>query len=118
MGSKTEIKVEKQIEKLASFGLTNLEICDALEFNDTTLKRNFGNLLTKGRAVLKQRLKMKQIKVALSGNVSMLIWLGKQYLDQKDKMEESGDYNLNVTRTLLEDKLKEKELVNSKQQAE
>jgi len=45
----------------------------------------------------------------------MLIWLGKQYLDQKDRMEESGDYNLNVTRTVLEDKLKEKESVISRQ---
>jgi hypothetical protein len=29
----------------------------------------------------------KQVEVAMSGNVSMLIWLGKQHLDQKDKQE-------------------------------
>jgi DNA-binding CsgD family transcriptional regulator len=115
MGAKKEVSVEKQVEKLASFGLTNKEIAEALGYDDTTLKRKFENFLIKGKANLKQRLKRKQIQVALGGNVSMLIWLGKQYLDQKDKMEESGDYNLNVTRTILEDKLKEKESVNSKQ---
>ena len=107
MGAKKEVSVEKQVEKLASFGLTNKEIAEALGYDDTTLKRKFENFLIKGKANLKQRLKRKQIQVALGGNVSMLIWLGKQYLDQKDKMEESGDYNLNVTRTILEDKLKE-----------
>ena len=115
MGAKKEVSVEKQVEKLASFGLTNKEIAEALGYDDTTLKRKFENFLIKGKANLKQRLKRKQIQVALGGNVSMLIWLGKQYLDQKDKMEESGDYNLNVTRTILEDNLKKKESVNSKQ---
>ena len=114
MGAKKEITVEKQVEKLASFGLTNKEIAEVLEYDENTLKRNFEIFLIKGKANLKQRLKRKQITVALGGNVAMLIWLGKQYLDQKDRMEESGDYNLNVTRTLLEDKLKEKELVISK----
>ena len=105
MKSKKVVKVEKQVEKLASLGLTNIEIGDVLGYDDSTLKRNFENNLTKGRIVLKRRLKQKQIQVALKGNVAMLIWLGKQYLDQKDRMEETGDYNLNVTRTRLEDKL-------------
>ena len=33
----------------------------------------------------------KQIQDALGGNVSMLIWLGKQMLEQKDKHEMSSD---------------------------
>lgn len=33
-------------------------------------------------------LRRAQFKAALSGNVSMLIWLGKQFLGQKDKSEE------------------------------
>jgi len=115
MKAKKEAPLEKQIEKLASFGLTNKEIAEALGYDENTLKRNFEIFLTKGKANLKQRLKRKQIQIALGGNVSMLIWLGKQYLEQKDKMEESGDYNLNVTRTILEDKLKEKESVISQQ---
>lgn len=32
-------------------------------------------------------LRRKQMDVALSGNTTMLIWLGKQYLDQSEKVE-------------------------------
>ena len=35
----------------------------------------------------KIRLRQLQWKAAESGNVSMLIWLGKQYLGQSDKQE-------------------------------
>ena len=41
----------------------------------------------------KMSLRRKQMDVALNGNVGMLIWLGKQYLDQKDKVFESYDQN-------------------------
>ena len=109
MGTKKELTVEKQIEKLASYGLTNKEIAEALEYDDSTLKRKFENFLIKGRANLKQRLKKKQIQVAMSGNVTMLIWLGKQYLEQADKVEETGDYKLVVNRKKLEVKLAENE---------
>ena len=107
MQKKEDLKLNKQIENLASFGLNNTEISQVMGIDDSTLKRNFEKFLTKGRAVLKQKLKRKQIQVALQGNVSMLIWLGKQYLEQKDKMEESGEYNLTVVRTKLEDELNE-----------
>ena len=112
MKSKKEIKIEKQVQKLASFGLTNKKIAEALAYDENTMKRNFEIFLIKGRANLKQRLKNKQIQVALGGNVVMLIWLGKQYLGQTDKIEESGGLNINVTRTLLEDKLKNEVISN------
>lgn len=40
----------------------------------------------------KELLKAKQFETAMSGNVSMQIWLGKQYLGQRDKsdVEQSG----------------------------
>ena len=43
--------------------------------------------LTKGRANLKKRLRKAQLDAALSGNSTMLIWLGKQMLGQVDKQE-------------------------------
>jgi len=36
------------------------------------------------------KLAQKQYEVAMSGNVTMLIWLGKQYLSQSEKQELSG----------------------------
>lgn len=99
---KIELTEEDKIEKLASYGLTNKEIAEALGYDENTLKRNFEIFLTKGKADLKQRLKKKQISVALGGNVSMLIWLGKQYLGQADKSEESGDLNIVLTKKRIE----------------
>ena len=112
MKTKKEVPIELQVEKLASYGLTNKEIAEALAYDENTMKRNFEIFLIKGRANLKQRLKNKQIQVALGGNVVMLIWLGKQYLGQTDNIEESGGLNINVTRTLLEDKLKNEVISN------
>lgn len=35
----------------------------------------------------KELLRSKQFDVAMSGNVTMLIWLGKQYLEQRDNKD-------------------------------
>ena len=101
--AKKEIPIEKQVEKLASYGLTNKEIAEALGYDDTTLKRKFENFLTKGKANLRQRFKKKQLDGALGGNVSMLIWLGKQYLGQSDKLDENGEYEIVINRKTIED---------------
>ena len=106
MRGKKDIPVDKQVEKLASYGLNNKEIAEALGFDDTTLKRKFENFLTKGRGDLKKKLKRKQIEVAMQGNVSMLIWLGKQYLDQSEKVVETGDYQIVIKRKQIGDKAK------------
>ena len=98
MRGKKDIPIENQAEKLASYGLTNKEIAAALGYNENTLKRKFEIFLIKGRGNLKQRLKRKQIQVALGGNVAMLIWLGKQYLDQSEKVVETGDYQILLKR--------------------
>ena len=73
-------------------------------YDDSTLKRKYENFITKGKGNLKQRLKRKQIDVALAGNVSMLIWLGKNYLGQADKLDENGEYEIVINRTTIEDK--------------
>ena len=36
-------------------------------------------------------LRRKQFETALAGNVTMMVWLGKQYLGQKDKTEITGE---------------------------
>ena len=61
-----------KVEQLASFGCTNGEISSFFGCSDTTLTRNYGENLTKGRD---------------KGNVTMLIWLGKQVLGQVEKSE-------------------------------
>jgi len=41
----------------------------------------------RGRSLLNSSLRRKQIQVAMSGNTTMLIWLGKQLLNQSDRQE-------------------------------
>lgn len=105
MRGKKDIPLDKQVEKLAAYGLNNKEIAEVLGYDDSTLKRKFENFLTKGRGELKRKLKRKQIEVAMQGNVSMLIWLGKQYLDQSEKVVETGDYQIVLKRKQVGDKL-------------
>ena len=98
--AKKILTIEEQVEKLASYGLTNKEIAGALGYDDTTLKRKFEIFLTKGKLNLKKRLKRKQIEVAMKGNVTMLIWLGKQYLGQAEKVEGSGELKVTIVRKI------------------
>ena len=97
---KKEIPIEKQVEKLASYGLFNTEIAEVLGYDDTTLKRKFEKFLTKGKLNLKMKLRRKQIEVAMNGNVVMLIWLGKQYLGQAEKVEGSGELKVTILRKI------------------
>lgn len=117
MRVKKEISIEKQVEKLASYGLTNKEISEALGYDDSTLKRKFENFLTKGKANLKQRLKRKQIDVALGGNVAMLIWLGKQYLGQADKLDENGEYEIVINRKTIDERSETSNVISQKKNA-
>lgn len=48
---------------------------------------SFSDYKHKKKEVLRINLLKKQYEVAIAGNVSMLIWLGKQELGQKDKQE-------------------------------
>lgn len=41
----------------------------------------------KAQALLKASLRRRQINVAMTGNVTILIWLGKQQLAQRDRQE-------------------------------
>ena len=76
-----------EVEKLASYGCTNREIADFFSCPENTLAVTYSRHTTKGRAELRKRLRKAQINLALSGNATMLIWLGKQYLEQSDKNE-------------------------------
>lgn len=48
-------------------------------------------------AGMKMNLSKKQYEVAMSGNVTMLIWLGKQWLDQKEKVEENSTQEIKLS---------------------
>lgn len=72
---------------------TRDEICEVMGMSDTTLNRrlkerseiNFEALYKKHQGEGKASLRRNQWKAAESGNPTMLVWLGKQYLGQTDK---------------------------------
>lgn len=80
----------KQVESLAALGCTQAEIAAVLGGSQQTIAGRFRLEFAKGREKLKTSLRMKQREVALAGNVTMLIFLGKQYLGQSDKTEVTG----------------------------
>jgi len=89
----TQVEID-QIKALASCGCTNDEIVAVIALSTpiskTSLVRSFGAVIKKGRDSRNARLRHAQFKQAMAGNVTMQIWLGKQYLGQKDKSEFSS----------------------------
>ena len=84
---------KKQFENLCALQCTEVEICGWFDVCTETLnswcKREYGGLCFsevyaqkrgKGRISLRRQ----QFQLAEKGNASMLIWLGKQYLGQRD----------------------------------
>jgi len=62
----------------------------------------FSEYKNKRKETLRINLLKKQYDVAMAGNVSMLIWLGKNELGQKDKIEQT-----NISDTPTDDLIKE-----------
>lgn len=80
------------IEKLSSMMCTDEEIASVLGVSvDTLLNRNnrktFSERKEIGRNRGKASLRRMQYKAAEAGNATMLIWLGKQFLEQTEKQE-------------------------------
>jgi hypothetical protein len=76
-----------QVELLASFGCSTIEIARLHNCDDSTIRNRFRNELERGRENMKIKLRQLQWKQAENGNTSLLIFLGKQYLGQSDRNE-------------------------------
>ena len=76
------------IFKLATLHCTYKEIASVVGTSETTLEKRYSGIIEKGRAEGKKSLRRAQMEKALAGDVRMLIWMGKQYLDQKDSPQD------------------------------
>ena len=81
----------EDVWRLAALGCKDIEIADWFGIDSNTLRYNFSVELLKGRETLKQSLRRKQIEVAMSGNPTMLIFLGKNLLGQSDSPSTAQD---------------------------
>ena len=87
--ARPKIKIDYSIvEKLANIQCTQEEIASFLELSVRTLQRDeeFCRIYKKGQDNGKMSLRRMQFKLA-DKNPTMAIWLGKQYLKQKDNIE-------------------------------
>lgn len=97
---------KKQFENLCGLQCTKEEICGWFDVTDKTLenwckrtyKAGFSEVFRQKRGLGKISLRRHQWRLA-EKNANMAIWLGKQYLDQKDQPE------IDVAVTVNEDAL-------------
>jgi len=57
-------------------------------------KCNFSEYSEQKKGEGKELLRAKQFQTAMDGNVTMQIWLGKNYLEQADKQEIKGEIKI------------------------
>lgn len=106
MAGRPKKKISKKtFEELCSIQCTQTEIIQVLGVSDKTLNNwcratygglNFSEVFGQKRGKGKASLRRSQWQLAKS-NPTMAIWLGKQYLGQKDEkqLQVSGDVNCN-----------------------
>jgi hypothetical protein len=85
VGRNKTVIPEEEFTKLAELHCTWQEISDWYSVPVSTLRDNFADLYQKGTTSTKQRLRQAQLKLAMNGDRSMLIWLGKNILGQSDQ---------------------------------
>ena len=86
---KTTVDVT-MLEALAERGLTQDDCAAVLGISVDTIQRNHRDVYNLGLQKCKASLRRKQFEMALAGNVTMLVWLGKNLLGQSDKHELTG----------------------------
>ena len=79
------------IYKLAAIHCSNKEIASIVGLHIDTLQRTFKDILAAGRESGKGKLRRKMWESALSGNVTMMIWLSKNHLGMTDHVLVSED---------------------------
>lgn len=82
----------RQVEQLGAIMCTDEEIAGVLGCNVDTIRERkkepeFSGALEKGRATGKASLRRIQWNTAKGGNATMQIWLGKQWLGQRDRQD-------------------------------
>jgi hypothetical protein len=87
-----------EMDKLLNIQCTLREVASFFECSEDTIENKikeekgitFSEYAEQKKGSGKRSLRRKQFEIALSGNITMLIWLGKQYLDQSDKQVQTA----------------------------
>jgi hypothetical protein len=90
-----------ELEKLCAMQATDEEIASWFNVSTRTIERRrkvvkFADVMERGRAKGRLSIRRMQIKLLESGNATMAVWLGKQYLGQTDQVEHRADISLSA----------------------
>ena len=114
VGRNNIIVPPQEVEDLAAIGCSNVDIANWFGVTEQSIRYNFSENLIRGREQLKQTLRRAQLKLALTGNAVMLIWLGKNILGQTDSPQSTqqevlpfSDDELDEIKDNLEEELQE-----------
>lgn len=85
VGRNKKIVPPEQVYELAALGCKTTEIAHFFGVTEDAISRNFADQLTQGREEMKISLRRAMLSNAIgSKNVTMQIWLSKQYLGFRD----------------------------------
>ena len=93
--NKHDIPAEK-VKLLASFGCSYIEIGKYFGCSEGVIRKRFKIEYEQGREEMKLSLRQMQWKNAQQGNTALLIFLGKNYLNQTDKSQVDHTNNLEL----------------------
>jgi hypothetical protein len=82
---------EHIIYELARLMCTNKEIAGILRISHDTVECKYRDILEEGRSEARVGLRREQFRKAMEGNIQMLIWLGRQYLNQVETVVNKDD---------------------------
>ena len=100
MAGRKKIEIDwKKVDKWLEAGAKGTEVAAALGIHFNTLARHcledkksdFSDYMQTKRECGNTKLRLKQQELAMEGDRGMLIWLGKNRLDQTDKKETKTD---------------------------
>ena len=103
----------EQLDRLCNIQCTLEEIASFFDVSADTIERRikeeygitFAEHYAKKAKIGRISLRRKQYQVAVDGNTTMLIFLGKQYLNQSDKQEIQQQVTGNQTITVNQDNI-------------
>lgn len=88
-----------EFKKLCELHCTRREVAQWFQVSEDTIDRRcleefdlpFASYYEENKVGGKISLRRRQFEKAMDGDTSMLIWLGKNWLDQKDKVEDTDN---------------------------
>ena len=95
MPKKVDIDPDK-VKMLASFGCSFIEIGKYFAVDEGVIRKKYRTEYEQGKQEMKLTLRQLQWKHAQNGNTALLIFLGKNYLNQTDKSQVDHTNNLEL----------------------